>query len=74
MTDKPKQFCTFCAKDQDQVALLIAGPAVFICNECVELAHEIVAEQKFRDAVLKEVARLQAGPCVVPFAPVEGTS
>jgi hypothetical protein len=38
--------CSFCGKRQDQVSKLIAGPtpAVAICNECVELCSEIVAE------------------------------
>ena len=37
--------CSFCGKAQDEVASLIAGPGrIFICNECVELCHEI--EQK----------------------------
>jgi len=36
--------CSFCGKYQSEVASLIAGPGNFICNECVELCHEI--EQK----------------------------
>jgi len=39
--------CSFCAKNQDQVRRLIAGPgAVYICDECVELCREIVQEDK----------------------------
>jgi ATP-dependent protease Clp ATPase subunit len=34
--------CSFCGKDQDQVAKLIAGQAVFICDECVRLCNEII--------------------------------
>ncbi|HIY66543.1 MAG TPA: ATP-dependent Clp protease ATP-binding subunit ClpX [Candidatus Agrococcus pullicola] len=37
--------CTFCGKSQKQVPL-IAGPAVYICDECVELCNEIIAERK----------------------------
>lgn len=36
--------CTFCAKSQKQVRKLIGGPGVYICNECVELCNEILAE------------------------------
>lgn len=34
-------YCSFCGKEQDEVGYLVAGPAVFICNECVELCREI---------------------------------
>ena len=36
--------CSFCGKTQDQVRRLIAGPNVFICNECVMLCHDIIAD------------------------------
>lgn len=36
--------CSFCHKSQHQVPKLVAGPAVFICNECVDLCVEILAE------------------------------
>jgi hypothetical protein len=36
--------CSFCAKPQDGVRKLVAGPAVFICNECVDLCHDIMDE------------------------------
>jgi ATP-dependent Clp protease ATP-binding subunit ClpX len=37
--------CSFCGKGQDEVKKLIAGPSVFICNECVDLCNEIIAEE-----------------------------
>ncbi|MBV1758457.1 MAG: ATP-dependent Clp protease ATP-binding subunit ClpX [Dethiosulfatibacter sp.] len=37
--------CSFCGKNQDQVKRLIAGPNVYICNECVELCKEIIDEE-----------------------------
>src|ERR687896_206519 len=38
--------CSFCAKSQDQVKKLIAGPgAVYICDECVDLCREIIEEE-----------------------------
>jgi ATP-dependent Clp protease ATP-binding subunit ClpX len=39
----PTLRCSFCNKDQDAVRRLIAGPKVFICDECVEVYNEIVA-------------------------------
>ena len=36
-------YCSFCGKRQDEVAKLIAGPTVFICNECVDLCQDIIA-------------------------------
>lgn len=36
--------CSFCGKSQDEVKKLIAGPSVFICNECIELCNEILKE------------------------------
>ncbi|MBE3582537.1 MAG: ATP-dependent Clp protease ATP-binding subunit ClpX [Limnochordaceae bacterium] len=37
--------CSFCGKPQEQVKKLIAGPGVFICDECIELCNEIIAEE-----------------------------
>src|SRR6202035_1512567 len=37
--------CTFCGKSQQEVRKLIAGPTVFICDECVELCMDIVSEE-----------------------------
>ena len=39
--------CSFCGKTQDQVKKLIAGPEVYICDECVELCNEILDEEFF---------------------------
>lgn len=39
--------CSFCGKSQDQVKKLIAGPGVYICDECVELCNEILDEELF---------------------------
>lgn len=38
-------YCSFCGKEKGEVAYLVAGPTVFICNECVELCREIGTEQ-----------------------------
>ena len=41
--------CSFCGKNQDDVKKIIAGPQVYICNECVSLCAEILDEQKEKD-------------------------
>ncbi len=43
--------CTFCGKTQDEVQRIIAGPGVFICNECVELCQEIIDEDFQNDSL-----------------------
>ncbi|SEF84671.1 ATP-dependent Clp protease ATP-binding subunit ClpX [Caloramator fervidus] len=43
--DEKKLKCSFCGKSQDQVKRLIAGPGVYICDECVELCSEIITEE-----------------------------
>ncbi|MBE6082628.1 MULTISPECIES: ATP-dependent Clp protease ATP-binding subunit ClpX [Tissierellales] len=49
--------CSFCGKPQDQVRRLIAGPNVYICDECVELCQEIINEE-FEDSFDYEVKEL----------------
>ena len=39
--------CSFCGKGQDEVRKLIAGPTVYICDECVELCNDIIAEELY---------------------------
>ncbi|SFC77482.1 ATP-dependent Clp protease ATP-binding subunit ClpX [Clostridium uliginosum] len=44
--DEKKQLkCSFCGKTQDQVKRLIAGPGVYICDECIDLCSEIIADE-----------------------------
>lgn len=38
-------YCSFCTKSQFDVARLIAGPGVFICNECIDLCNQIIVEE-----------------------------
>ena len=47
MSSNDRLKCSFCGKTQDQVKKLIAGPDVFICDECVELCNEILDEEFF---------------------------
>ena len=43
--DKKQLRCSFCGKNQDQVKRLIAGPGVYICDECIDLCSEIIADE-----------------------------
>jgi ATP-dependent Clp protease ATP-binding subunit ClpX len=43
--DKGQLKCSFCGKLQDQVKKLVAGPGVYICDECIELCNEIIEEE-----------------------------
>jgi ATP-dependent Clp protease ATP-binding subunit ClpX len=43
--DKKLLYCSFCGKSQHEVKKLIAGPSVFICDECVELCNDIIREE-----------------------------
>ena len=57
--EKGQLKCSFCGKLQEQVRKLVAGPGVYICDECIELCNEII-EEEFSDEVeveLKEVPK-----------------
>ena len=43
-------FCSFCGKSQKEVSKLIAGPAVYICDECIQLCSEIIEEESEHEA------------------------
>lgn len=53
-------FCSFCGKNQHEVKKLIAGPSVFVCDECVELCNEIIREE------VKEEVPSQEAPLPTP--------
>ena len=50
--DKDSLFCSFCGKNQKEVKKLIAGPTVFVCDECVELCMDIIKEEN-KDTFVK---------------------
>jgi hypothetical protein len=62
--------CSFCGKEKEAVVKLVAGPGVYICNECVELCNHILAEESVPkvagwserpdDELLASLARVQA--------------
>ena len=43
--DEGRLKCSFCGKTQDQVRKLIAGPGVYICEQCVDLCNEIIEDE-----------------------------
>ena len=45
--DEESLKCSFCGKGQEEVKKLIAGPTVYICNECIELCNEIIADELY---------------------------
>ncbi|EPR09787.1 hypothetical protein M527_06570 [Sphingobium indicum IP26] len=58
-------YCSFCARSQHEALVLIAGPTVFICEECVDLSAAIVAEKRsahsHRDMVAADIG------CAIAF-------
>jgi len=57
MSEKPGSekllYCSFCGKSQHEVRKLIAGPSVFICDECIELCNDIIREESQGDTAVK---------------------
>lgn len=51
---EPMLFCSFCGKSQKEVRKLIAGPSVYICNECIDLCNEIIADEEAKDGYMKK--------------------
>ncbi|MFZ9637495.1 MAG: ClpX C4-type zinc finger protein, partial [Ilumatobacteraceae bacterium] len=45
--------CSFCGKSQKQVKKLIAGPGVYVCNECIDLCNEIIDEENTEETEAK---------------------
>ena len=44
--------CSFCGKSQSQVKRMVAGPGVYICNECIELCEEIMDVESMPDEIV----------------------
>jgi ATP-dependent Clp protease ATP-binding subunit ClpX len=59
-SDKKSSHCSFCSKDQFEVKKLIAGPDVFICDECIEICLDIIKEEN------KEMAEATASAIPTP--------
>jgi len=50
--------CSFCGKSQNEVKKLIAGPGVYICDECIELCNDIIAEEREREESTKATLKV----------------
>ncbi len=59
--EKKQLKCSFCGKSQDQVKRLIAGPSVYICDECIELCSEIIEDEfeETNDVITEELPKPQ---------------
>jgi len=57
-----KLHCSFCGKEQDVVKRLVAGPGVYICDECIELCNEIIAEEAEQEATDSPLSDLPKPP------------
>ena len=53
---EPKLNCSFCGKSQDEVRKLIAGPNVYICDECVDLCNDILERESEQESAGEKTA------------------
>jgi ATP-dependent Clp protease ATP-binding subunit ClpX len=61
MSEKEKiLFCSFCGKSQHEVKKLIAGPSVYVCDECVSLCNDIIREEELAHKSPEPQAKLPA--------------
>jgi ATP-dependent Clp protease ATP-binding subunit ClpX len=56
--DNANLSCSFCGKSQKEVKKLIAGPTVYICDECIELCNDIIAEEYGREETTEQTSRV----------------
>jgi ATP-dependent Clp protease ATP-binding subunit ClpX len=56
--DNANLSCSFCGKSQREVKKLIAGPTVYICDECIELCNDIIAEEYGREETTEQTSRV----------------
>ena len=65
--------CSFCNKDQNDVRKLIAGPTVFICDECVEVCNDIIADDnRFENRGVRSALPSPTSPW--PTTPVDSAA
>jgi hypothetical protein len=70
---KPERFCSFCLKSEHHVAILVSGPKVFICDECVHLCS-VICGRAFLDKSKRaedEAAYVEAGRKLLQPDPTE---
>lgn len=56
-TEDPEPRCSFCKRSQDDVRKLIAGPNVFICDDCVQVCVDIVADDNLGPGIAEQLVR-----------------
>ena len=61
--------CSFCTKSQNEVRKLVAGPKVYICDECIELCNDILAEEEEESRETADESRDDAGARLPGAAP-----
>ncbi len=61
-------YCSFCGKSQDEVKKLIAGPSVYICNECVDLCNNIITQELLQSDETSEESEALPAPAKLKFA------
>lgn len=61
-------YCSFCGKSQDEVKKLIAGPSVYICNECVDLCNNIITQELLQSDETSEEGDVLPAPAKLKFA------
>lgn len=76
--DSPRLRCSFCDKDQDEVHKLIAGPNVYICDECIAICNQVLAEER-NPASLRlpdpdTIAQVSAVFCSLCTVPIDGAA
>ena len=54
--------CSFCGKTQDEVKKIIAGPGVYICDECIELCNDIMEEEWQRERAMDDSEQVLLKP------------
>lgn len=62
--------CSFCGKTQKEIKKLIAGPGVYICDECIDLCNEIIEGEYDKDGSVK-AEKVARGVGTAPDAPAE---
>ncbi len=52
-------YCSFCGKSQQEVRKLIAGPSVYVCDECVELCNDIIKDEINEDEEMALILQIE---------------
>lgn len=66
MSEKTPIECSFCGKGQEEVKKLVAGPAVYICNDCIEMCSDILVEEDMLDDDVEISVEEEMGPLPIP--------